>query len=50
VDRVHLGVLVGLVELDAAGDADDALGRRETVADRLGVGGAAPDDVGDQMI
>src|SRR5713101_126040 len=48
VNRIHLGVLVSLVEFDAAGHAGEALCRSKTVADGLGVLGAAAHHVCDQ--
>ena len=47
MDRVHLDVLIRLVELDAAGHAGKILCGRHDVADRLRVLAAAANHVGD---
>src|SRR6185437_12853187 len=48
MDGIHLSVLVGFVELHAAGDAGIALGRGEAVANRLCVLAPALDHICDQ--
>src|SRR5665213_3715969 len=48
MDRIHFGVLVGLVEFDAAGHAGEILGRRKSVTDGLRVFAAAAHHVCDQ--
>ena len=50
VDGVHLDVLIGLVELDAAGHAGKTLCGRHAVADRLRVLAAAAHHVGNHHI
>src|SRR4051794_20034005 len=48
MDGVHLDVLVGLVELDASGNAGIALGGSKPIADGLSILSAALDHIGDQ--
>src|SRR5215831_4732473 len=47
VNRIHLGVLVALVEFDAAGHTGKVLRRGHDIADRLRVLAAAANDVSD---